>query len=64
MSVVVFCDFRLLKFTMRKNILNTVWVSVVFSKRDFPPVGSWQRILLIIIPIYAMTFVAKDANKL
>ena len=35
-SVVVFCDFRLLKFTMKKNILKNMQFgpAIVFSKRD------------------------------
>ena len=37
--------------------------AIVFSKRDFL-FGSWQNILLIIRPIYAKAFVAKEANKL
>ena len=58
-----FCEFRLLKFTMRKNKYNLYqWQ---YSTREIVrQFGSWQNIFLIIRPIYEKTFVAKEANKL
>ena len=34
--VIVFCYFRLLKFTMRKNRLNAVYISDIIQKERLP----------------------------
>ena len=56
--------FRLLKFTLRKNRLNTVYASDSIQQERLPVSLEVGRILLIIRPIYVKAFVAKVAKKL
>ena len=53
-----FCHFKLMKFTMRKNSLKTVYANDSIQQERFPVSLKVGR------PIYAKTFVVKEANKL
>ena len=56
--------FKLLKFTLRKKILNKFMPVIAFSKRDYLLVWKLVEYTLTIRHIYVKAFIAKEANKL